>query len=43
MNFEETKIKIEKQERSCEAMRDNTGIGFKKTSNFYFAWTFLNS
>ena len=44
MNFEETKkIKIEKQERSCEAMRDNTGTRFKKTSNFYLAWTFLNS
>ena len=44
MNFEETKkIKIEKQERSCEAMRDNTGTRFKKTSNFYLAWTFFNS
>ena len=47
------KIKIEKQERSCEAMRDTNGsceamrdtngARFKKTRNFYLAWTFLNS
>ena len=37
------KIKIEKQERSCEAMWDNTETHFKKSSNFYLAWTFLNS
>ena len=24
-------------------MRDNTGTRFKKTSNFYLAWTFFNS